>query len=125
VEEEHAQTEPRDDVPGPGDSKLAPEGNSNARFFVPPEEGESRDSEAPDAPSSEAREEEHDVQEPQEPQEPVREEPPADLHREGRDPRVAILAGGALASAAASAAGAAVLRRRRAKRGPLARLTRR
>ena len=34
---EHRVTEEREPIPGPGESKLVPEGNSNARFFVPKE----------------------------------------------------------------------------------------
>ncbi len=35
---EHRVTDGREAIPGSGESKLAPEGNSNARFFVPKEE---------------------------------------------------------------------------------------
>ena len=35
---EHRVTDGREAIPGPGESKLALEGNSNARFFVPKEE---------------------------------------------------------------------------------------
>lgn len=44
-------TEPREPVPGPGGSKLAPEGNADARLFVPgdqEEKGERRDPEEPE-----------------------------------------------------------------------------
>ncbi len=37
---EHRVTEEREPVLGPGESKLVPEGNSKARFFVPKEESE-------------------------------------------------------------------------------------
>ena len=42
TEDQHKETDPREAVEGPGDSKLAPEGNSNARLFVPGDQDEKR-----------------------------------------------------------------------------------
>ena len=54
TEEVHRETEPRDAAGGPGGSKLAPEGNSGARFVVPPDQEERRERKSLDEPESRA-----------------------------------------------------------------------
>ncbi len=51
---ETAESDRREPAPGPGGSKLAPEGNSGARFFVPPEPEERRERRSPDEPEDRA-----------------------------------------------------------------------
>ncbi len=53
-EEAHRETEPRDAARGPGGSKLAPEGNSGARFVVPADQDERRERRSSDEPESRA-----------------------------------------------------------------------
>ena len=53
-EEPHQETEPRDATEGPAGSKLAPEGNSKGRFFVPPDQEERRGGRSPDEPEDRA-----------------------------------------------------------------------
>lgn len=54
TEEPQRETDPRDTDEGPGGSKVAPEGNSNARFFVPPDQEERRERRDPDEPEDRA-----------------------------------------------------------------------
>ena len=54
AEEVHRETEPRDAAEGPGGSKLAPEGNSNARFVVPSDQEERRERKSLDEPEDRA-----------------------------------------------------------------------
>jgi hypothetical protein len=54
TEEAHRDTEPRDAAGGPGESKLAPEGNSNARFMVPSDQEERREHQSLDEPEARA-----------------------------------------------------------------------
>jgi hypothetical protein len=54
TEEVHRETEPRDAAGGPGGSKLAPEGNSRARFVVPPDQEERRERRSLEEPESRA-----------------------------------------------------------------------
>jgi hypothetical protein len=44
------ETDPRETTPGPGSSKLAPEGNSSARLFLPADEEEPREERARTSP---------------------------------------------------------------------------
>ncbi len=54
TEEVNRDTESRDAARGPGGSKLAPEGNSGARFVVPPDQDERRERGSLDEPESRA-----------------------------------------------------------------------
>ncbi len=54
TEEPDRKTESRDPATGPDGSKLAPEGNSGARFFVPPDQEERRQRRDPDEPEDRA-----------------------------------------------------------------------
>ena len=53
-EDPHRKTEARDDAEGPDGSKLAPEGNSGARLFVPPDQDERRERRGLDEPEDRA-----------------------------------------------------------------------
>lgn len=54
AEEPHQETERRDPTEGPGGSKLAPEGNSKARVFVPRDQEERRERRSPEEPEDRA-----------------------------------------------------------------------
>ena len=54
TEEANRDTESREAARGPGGSKLAPEGNSGARFVVPPDQEERREGRSLDEPESRA-----------------------------------------------------------------------
>jgi len=51
---EHEKKEQGEAVEGPDGAKLAPEGNSNARLFVPPDQDEKREERELDEPDSAA-----------------------------------------------------------------------
>ena len=56
-------TDPREPVPGPGDTKLTPAGNSDARFLVPDdqeEESEESEERDPGEPEDHAAAEDED-----------------------------------------------------------------
>jgi hypothetical protein len=54
AEEVHRDTEPREATEGPGGSKLAPEGNSNARLVVPSDQEQRRERRSLDEPDDRA-----------------------------------------------------------------------
>ena len=54
TEEVNRETEPRDAARGPDGPKLAPEGNSGARFVVPSDQEDRRERRSLDEPESRA-----------------------------------------------------------------------
>jgi hypothetical protein len=54
TEEVNRETESRDAARGPGGSRLAPEGNSSARFVVPSDQDARRERRSLDEPESRA-----------------------------------------------------------------------
>jgi len=54
MDDARGETEAREAVEGPGGSKLAPEGNSNARLFVPQNQEEHRQEQDPEQPQDQA-----------------------------------------------------------------------